>query len=180
VAPEHVRERISRLEMATRFRPLHMQTLLLADAPPAALADFFYFAEGTRAETGRENLFFHSVLRAAGIETAGKKAAACLAEFQRHAFYLAYVRECPGAGGADSAALAQTLQMRIRFSFKPKHMVALDNASQQLTHGFALEALGIAQPAGFSLPSALPAGEHPDQWAVFAEALRLYLQRIAK
>ena len=38
----HIRRRIERLELATRYRPIHIQTLFLALAPPEAMEDFFY------------------------------------------------------------------------------------------------------------------------------------------
>jgi hypothetical protein len=64
---------------------------------------------------------------------------ASLIEFQRRGYYLAYLSECPLAqlsdtpnAGHDRAALdsitrlAPTLITRIRFNYKPKHVVLLE------------------------------------------------------
>ena len=37
----HIRQRIERLELATRFRPIHIQVLLLDAAPPAETRRLF-------------------------------------------------------------------------------------------------------------------------------------------
>ncbi len=38
----HIRRRIERLELATRFRPIHIQALLIDAAPPSRSEDYFY------------------------------------------------------------------------------------------------------------------------------------------
>ena len=42
--PEHIHERLARLEWATRFRPIHIQLLVLISAPPTG-ADFYDASE---------------------------------------------------------------------------------------------------------------------------------------
>jgi hypothetical protein len=42
--PQHIRERIERLELATRFRPVHIRVLLIDAAPPLRPDDYFYRA----------------------------------------------------------------------------------------------------------------------------------------
>ena len=95
----HIRQRIERLEMATRFRPIHIQTLLLADAPTSRIEDYFYrpLSEGeSRSADARE--FFVEMMKAAGIAPdAAANEEAALAEFQRRGFYLAHAVECPVA-----------------------------------------------------------------------------------
>src|SRR5271170_1398857 len=62
----HLRQRIERLEMATRFRPIHIQTLLLADSPPSRVEDYFYrpIREGEARSAPAKN-FFIEIMKAA-------------------------------------------------------------------------------------------------------------------
>lgn len=133
----HVRDRIARLEMATRFRPLRIRTLLLAAAPPPALEDFFYFTQRDPAS----DRFFRAIVGAAGVDVAGKSTQACLAEFQRHGIYLAHVNECPAGREVSLERLADTLVRRIRFSYKPKSVLLLEHESASLLPFLATDKL---------------------------------------
>jgi hypothetical protein len=134
----HIRQRIERLEMATRFRPIHIQTLLLADAPTSRLEDYFYrpLREGeSRSADAQE--FFVEMMKAAGIApgvAADEEAA--LAEFQRRGFYLAHAVECPVATPQELseriAAASTTLLKRFEFSYRPKHVVPISPAVKAL------------------------------------------------
>jgi hypothetical protein len=134
----HIRQRIERLEMATRFRPIHIHVLLLGDAPPLRIEDYFYrpVREGeSRSAAARD--FFTDVLRAAGIDpgsTANEEAA--LAEFQRRGFYLAEVVKCPVATSGELnervARASSTLLKRIEFSYRPKQVVPFSVAAKAL------------------------------------------------
>jgi hypothetical protein len=127
---EHIARRLQRLEWTTRYRPVHINTLLLGAFSPQEEKDFLYAPGGE----------FHGeaalLLNALGISTAGKAAEAVHAEFQRAGFFLTHVLECPlgrGAGqGAEAAALlAQRLEpvaTRIRRSLKPKRVVLISQA----------------------------------------------------
>jgi hypothetical protein len=122
---EHVARRLRRLEWATRYRPLHVQTLLLGAVMPLADAEFVY---ADAAEFSGEA---ERVLRVAGIAAAGKSAEAIHHELQRAGIFVAHVLECP-VETADGAAFAELLQrrvgntlLRIRRSIKPKRMAAM-------------------------------------------------------
>jgi len=127
---EHIARRLQRLEWATRYRPVHINTLLLGAFSPQEERDFLY-------APGEE---FHGeaalLLDALGISTAGKTADAVHAEFQRAGFFLTHVLECPlgknaGQGAEAAALLAQRLQpvaTRIRRSLKPKRVVLISQA----------------------------------------------------
>lgn len=128
VAPEHVRARIARLEMATRFRPLHIQTVLLAGSPPAAVEDFFYHPGVSRPGAGWGDRFFRSLMAACGVANSENLADAALLEFQRRGLFLAYVKECPSTGADSLEKFAEPLVRRLRFSYKPKNVVFLDRA----------------------------------------------------
>src|SRR5215467_8497277 len=45
-SPEHIARRLRRLEWATRYRPVHIQTLLLAGIAPGEDAEFLYAPGG--------------------------------------------------------------------------------------------------------------------------------------
>lgn len=180
--PDHLRRRIARLEWASRFRPIHISTLLLTLAPPAALEDFFYYPRGVPADPAAcalwEDLFAVSgaPLDAAvnsGFAAEGNREPQ-LAAFQRRGLFLASCMECPieeFGPQSDSAALAgrvaPTLALRIRGSYRPQSVIVLGDAS--LT-GLAekLIAAGIDQrlirkggtPLGLPGPGDSAAREH--------------------
>ena len=124
---EHIARRLQRLEWTTRYRPVHINTLLLGAFSPQEEKDFLYGPGGE----------FHGeaaqLLDALGISTKGKAAEAVHAEFQRAGFFLTHVLECPlgrDAGqAAEAAALLtkrlQAVASRIRRSLKPKRVVLI-------------------------------------------------------
>jgi hypothetical protein len=124
---EHITRRLQRLEWTTKYRPVHIHTLLLGAFSPQDERDFLYAPGGEfRGEAAL-------LLDALGISTAGKTAEAVLAEFQRAGFFLTHVLECPLDGdlqqGTETAALLmkrlQPVATRIRRSLKPKRVMAI-------------------------------------------------------
>jgi hypothetical protein len=124
---EHITRRLQRLEWTTKYRPVHIQTLLLGAFSPQEEGDFLYAPSGEfRGEAAL-------LLDALGISTAGKTGEAVLAEFQRAGFFLTHVLECPLEGdlqqGTETAALLmkrlQPVATRIRRSLKPKRVMAI-------------------------------------------------------
>jgi hypothetical protein len=142
VGADHIRRRIERLELATRYRPVHIQTLLIGAAPPEAMEEYFYSSE---------------------------KAAA---ELQRNGIFLVYAVECPLAAGANlseaARRVASTVVTRVKFSYKPKSIVLFSPGTAGLIAvlrdaGFG-ERLVLNNGAPFAelpdlatLPAALPA-----------------------
>ena len=124
-SPEHITRRLRRLEWTTRYRPVHINTLVLGAFSPRDEGDFLYTPG---AEFRGEAAL---LLDALGISTAGKTGEAVLGEFQRAGFFLTHVLECPldgDAGTGAAALLAQRLQpvaTRIRRSLKPKRVMAI-------------------------------------------------------
>jgi len=143
---EHLATRFRRLEWATRFRPIHVNTLVLGDVAPGDDAEFVYSdAQPFRGEA-------RWLLRVAGIDPAGKSAEEIHHEFQRAGFFVAHVLDCPvekeAASGADLHALiAKRLPVtftRIRRSIKPKRLVLLGSALDRFVENFRREKLGCS------------------------------------
>ena len=125
----HIRARIERLQMATRFRPIHIQVLLLGAAPPAAAEDYFYRAAQKEAERSPGGRYFFDTLINCTRENPSRFAseAEALSEFQRRGLFFTNVVECPPANATEReeavARCALSLVKRIQFSYKPKHLV---------------------------------------------------------
>ena len=127
---EHIARRLQRLEWTTRYRPVHIQTLLLGAFSPLRDEDFLYAGGEDSEEFGGEAA---QILDAVGISAAGKTREAVHAEFQRAGFLLTHVLECPpdgdpaqrDAAGTLLARRLQTVATRIRRSLKPKRVMAV-------------------------------------------------------
>jgi hypothetical protein len=132
-SPEHIAERLGRLERATRFRPIHMNILFLALTPLAGPEDDFYGPPQSRVS-------FDSLMDATGITSAREISPpdedrsasdiASLTEFQRRGYYLAYLSECPISEESDSVAavisrLGPTPIRRIQLNYRPKKVALL-------------------------------------------------------
>jgi hypothetical protein len=144
----HIRRRIERLELATRFRPIHIQVLFLDLAPPARLEDFFYRPTANPSERSvASRMWFEEMICGARIaKDSWKDEQAALTEFQRRNLFLAYAVECPleeiGAGyesdasGAIAKGVArqygETVLKRVQFSYKPKHVALLNYGTADL------------------------------------------------
>jgi hypothetical protein len=154
----HLRQRIERLEMATRFRPIHIQVLLLGDAPAIRIEDYFYRPlRGGESRSAGARDFFLEMLKAASIAPdAAANEEAALAEFQRRGFYLADAIECPAATPEDLservARASSTVVKRIEFSYRPKHVVPIGAAVNALIPLLQKSSMGgrlvVADPAG--------------------------------
>ena len=131
VDESHIRRRIERLELATRFRPIHIQVLLLDAAPPARVEDYFYrVAPDASARSLASRMFFDELAKCAGHLAGGElNEEAALAEFQRRGFFLAYGVECPLEEVSDPEQalnrLGPTVVRRIQSSYKPKFVAPL-------------------------------------------------------
>jgi hypothetical protein len=135
----HIRERIERLELATRFRPIHIHALLIDAVPPARLADYFYQAARDRsARSSRSRNYFDQIVglnRAAA--DAGIEEESALSEFQRRGLFLAYAVECPITDAATALddtvrKLAPTVLKRVQVSYRPKLVALLSPEAGEL------------------------------------------------
>jgi len=132
-SPSHIAERVRRLERSTKYRPIHINVLFVALAPPAIFDNDFYAPPSSKE-------FFDPFLDALDIPSfsdrpeqpleRGGRDNARLAEFQHRGYYLACVSECPRLDQEEPAAatiarLGPTLVRRIRFNYRPKYVAPL-------------------------------------------------------
>jgi hypothetical protein len=158
-SPEHIARRLQRLEWTTRFRPIHIDALLLGAFPPEIDSEFLYAAPAVfEGEAAR-------LLDALGLRQAGKASDAVLSDFQRRGLLLVHVLECPPPAGAPGpgpfqALLEQRLPAlftRIRRSLKPRRIVLASGALEPLAGLFLESDLGCPIVLDNGKPFALEA-----------------------
>ena len=176
---EHIARRLRRLEWTTRYRPVHINTLLLGPFSPLRDEDFLYAGGG---EGGEE---FHGeaalILEAVGISTAGKTRDAVHAEFQRAGFFLTHVLECPLEGNpaqaeAAAALLAKRLAAvatRIRRSLKPKRVMAITEELAPVVENILALDLGCPVMLDHGKPFRLEGGAGDNPGERLREALAI-------
>jgi len=168
----HFARRLRRLEWATRFRPVHMQALLLGGIAPQDDADFLYTPDGPIQGEAR------LILQAVQIASEGKSREAALAEFQKLGLMLAHVLDCPldnGVSPAQPHALIKrqlpAVIVRIRRSLRPKRVLLISGVLQQWGDELRQADLGcpvLPASAGTFLPSSTPSDS---EFQVFRAAL---------
>ena len=148
--PGHIALRLQRLEWATRFRPVHIQTLLLGGVSPERDAEFLYCPESPFDGEAR------NILQAAQVTVEGKSREAILAEFQKLGLMLTHVLECPLANGLSTDEASAAIQShlpaaiaRIRRSLKPKRVFLISGQLGELAEQLRQANLGCpVLPAG--------------------------------
>lgn len=143
-SPEHIARRLRRLEWATRYRPVHIQALLLSGIAPLEDAEFLYTPGGGFRGEGE------ALLRAVGISPDGKMAQDIHAKFQAAGFFLAHILECPLEPGENGAASAGDLLLkhlpavasRIRRSLKPKSVMLVTEMPSEVVQDILALDLG--------------------------------------
>jgi hypothetical protein len=143
-SPEHIARRLQRLEWTTRFRPIHIDALLLGAFPPELDSEFLYAAPAVfEGEAAR-------LLDALGLRQAGKASDVVLSDLQRRGLLFVYVLECPPAAGAPGPNTFQILLeqqlpalfTRIRRSLKPRRIVLASGALEPVAERFMESDLG--------------------------------------
>jgi hypothetical protein len=171
-SPEHIADRVRRLELSTRFRPIHIGILFVALAPPARPEDEFYAPAESKEFFGP---FLNALEIPATAERAGPAASenapdtARLMEFQHRGHYLAYVSECPlpenhEPASATIARMGPTLIRRIRFNYRPRLVAPVGKEMLPLVEMLKGGELGSIQTLdqGLVLPTAGTGGR---EWA---------------
>jgi len=122
----HISRRLERLAWSTRYRPLHIQALLLSAITPPHDADFLYAPNFAFTGEGAD------LLQALQIRTAGKSAEAAQSELQKLGILLTHILECPldaSVSAGEAYALIErqlpATMARIRRSLKPKRVLLL-------------------------------------------------------
>jgi len=134
----HIRRRIERLELATRFRPVHISVLLVDASPPQRPEDYFYRVSPDRSDrSSASRAYFEALMQIAGVSSiAPSSEESALAEFQRRGFFLIGAVECPLGAGADLQdaveRTALTTLRRVNVSYKPKSIALLSAETQPL------------------------------------------------
>src|SRR5262249_17505243 len=103
---EHIARRLQRLEWATRYRPVHINTVLLGSVTPSSDAEYFYSPEGHFS--GEAKL----LADVAGLIALDRPREQVHAGFQRGGFFAIHVLECPFAGGVGKS-VAELLSTRL-------------------------------------------------------------------
>jgi hypothetical protein len=154
---DHIRDRLARLELATRYRPVHISTLLVCAAAPQHIEDELYARE-RQSSSSESRTYLDSLLAAAGVSLE-KSPAEQLTEFQRLGFYLARLVECPLGTTRPPADLARrygpTLVKRIQLSYKPRRIALLDPVPTGLPELLAAAGFGdalIKSGEGIAIP----------------------------
>lgn len=133
---EHIAKRLKRLEWTTRYRPVHIGTVLLGAFALREDSSFLYAVPGAGEFTAEAK----NVLTASGVSQNRKSPEATLAEFQRAGFLLTYVLECPLNPGVHEPAAIQALLRarlpallaRVRRSLRPKRIVPISGFLEPL------------------------------------------------
>jgi hypothetical protein len=186
----HIRRRIERLELATRYRPIHIHGLLIDASPPARPEDYFYRAASDRsARSALSRMYFdeltQSIGRAGGSEIHEEGA---LADFQRRGLFLTYAVECPVENPEELknaiGQLAPTVLKRILASYKPKQIALLSPETEELIRDFQTAGLDrrlvLDRGRPFSLPFP-PEGKKPAEPAgSFGERIAEALARLSE
>jgi len=173
----HVRRRIERLELLTRFRPVHIQVLFLEAAPPVRMEDYFYRAAADRSVRSLPaQMFFDELAKCAGFTPGSDiKEEAVLAEFQRRGLLLAWAVECPLEEQPDpDAALnrfSPTLLKRIQMSYKPKRLVPIGQRIAEIVPFLELSGFGERMVLSDGGPFVDPFLGDPQNQAEFGTAL---------
>jgi hypothetical protein len=147
VDEQHIRLRIERLELATRFRPIHISVLLIDAAPPTVQGDFFYSPAAGPARSTAGQIYFKELAKLAIAATASgapaasaKEVEATLAEFQRRGFFLTSAVECPIDDSRELSdairRLAPTVLRRVQTSYRPKHVALISRQTSELIDTF--------------------------------------------
>ena len=138
-SPEHLSRRLQRLEWATRYRPIHLHTLLLGAISPHASAEFLYSPEDPHFGEAA------NLIAAAGISAGDKSADVIQSEVQRRGIYMTHALECPlevpsrGDNFLNSVLIDRLpmLFTKIRRSLKPKRIAFVSGSLTPLIERFA-------------------------------------------
>lgn len=172
-SPEHIARRLQRLEWATRYRPVHIQTLLLGGVAPREDAEFLYAPGGEFRGEGA------ALLRAVGIPFPRNSTEAVHAEFQAAGLFMTHVLECPLEGSPKGAVNASNLMCehlpavasRIRRSLRPKRVMLVTEMPQEVVQDILALDLGCEVTLNKGKPFALASTANEGEFSRFRAVL---------
>lgn len=153
----HISRRLARLAWSTRYRPLHIQALLLTGIAPQHDSDFLYSPNFAFSGEGAD------ILQALQIPTEGKSPETVQTELQKLGIMLTHILECPLNATVSSPRAHALIEKqlpstiaRIRRSLKPKHALLL--SADLLPYAAQLHQANLGcpvlpSPSGVFLPS---------------------------
>jgi hypothetical protein len=122
----HIARRLQRLEWTSRFRPIHIQTLVLSGISPRSDDEFLYAPRDNSQGEAQK------LLSALEISTEAKTPDLILAEVQKLGLLLTHILECPLSNQIPSFEVGPLLEnqlasaiTRIRRSLKPRRVVLI-------------------------------------------------------
>jgi hypothetical protein len=158
----HIARRLERLEWATRFRPIHIQTLLLSGIAPAQNDEFLYNPYGQFQGEARK------LLQSFQIATEGKSAESILSEVQKRGLMLIHVLECPFSAELSPFEACPLLEnqlattvTRVRRSLKPRRVLFVSADLAPLADKLLRSDLGC--PAFPSMGGTFLSGSSPSE-----------------
>jgi hypothetical protein len=165
---EHIAKRLQRLEWTTRYRPVHIGTVLLGAFAPEDDAEFLYAVNNDGEWKGPAK----ELLAASGVSRKGKSREAALAEFQRAGYLLTYVLECPLNRGVNDSAAIQgllgarlpALLARLRRSLRPKRLVPISSLLDPWLGSLGASELGCSVVLDDGKAFAVDVGEAGPVW----------------
>lgn len=156
----HISRRLERLAWSTRYRPLHIQALLLSGFAPQHDSQFLYSPDFAFAGEAAD------ILHSLQIVTEGKSPETVQTELQKLGILLTHVLECPldpTVSASQAHALIEkqlpSTIARIRRSLKPKRLLLLSADLLPHVPQFHLTDLPcpiLPSPSGVFLPSHSP------------------------
>ncbi len=160
----HILRRKQRIDLAMRFRPIQIKTLLLNAAPPALEEDYFYRAAADRSvRSAAARVFFEEIVKCMGPASSRIDEERSLGEFRQRGFFLVHAVDCPieNPGELHNAMrrLAPTVVKRVQYSLQPTYIVPISKPTQDLIRLFGLIGWGdrlVLENNGPFLPPNLP------------------------
>jgi hypothetical protein len=170
--PAHIARRLQRLEWATRYRPVHLQTLLLGGIVPSQQSSFLY------ADSEQFSGEASQLLQAVEISAEAKARDQVLSEFQKRGLMLIHILDCPLEGRLSPAEvqgllerqLAATL-VRIRRSLKPKRVLLFSKELATVAAKITEAAVECPILADNGKAFDLTEGTDPNRFRAFRQAL---------
>lgn len=170
-SPEHIARRLQRLEWATRYRPVHIHTVLLGAAPPVSDMEYLYSPEGNFAAEAKV------LAEVAGLTALVRPKEQLQVAFQRGGFFAIHVLECPftdGAGKSLPDLLVARLPVaitRIRRSLRPKRVALTSSLLNPFVNQLATQLAGCRLTANAGKAFALDQGDASSAAALLRAAL---------